>query len=109
MPYWDTGAPGLKHLGDYLGCPADPFNGHEPVDNSAAAIAAQGLLRVGRHLGNRRAGARYWNAGLTIADTLFGEPYLCADPDHRGLLLHSVYYWPKRWDYVPPGAYCGVW
>ncbi|MGI9175079.1 MAG: glycosyl hydrolase, partial [Rhodothermales bacterium] len=44
VPYWDTGAPGLVHLGDYLGRPADPFNDHEPVDSSAAAIAAQGLL-----------------------------------------------------------------
>ena len=28
--------------------PADPFNQHEPVDSSAAAIAAQGLPRLGR-------------------------------------------------------------
>jgi hypothetical protein len=48
IPYWDTGAPGLVHLGDYLCRPADPFNDHEPVDSSAAAIACQGLLRLGR-------------------------------------------------------------
>ena len=30
-------------------------------------------------------------------------PYL-ADAGHQGLLLHSVYHWPNRWDYVPPGA-----
>ncbi|RMG54711.1 MAG: glycosyl hydrolase, partial [Bacteroidetes bacterium] len=47
VPYWDTGAPGLVHLGDYLDHPADPFNPYEPVDSSAAAIAAQGLLRFG--------------------------------------------------------------
>jgi hypothetical protein len=41
VPYWDTGAPGLNKLGDYLNRPADPFNDHEPVDSSAAAIAAQ--------------------------------------------------------------------
>jgi len=41
VPYWDTGAPGLAALGDYLDRPADPFNDHEPVDSSAAAIAAQ--------------------------------------------------------------------
>ena len=48
VPYWDTGAPGLASLGDYLGRPADPFNDFEPVDASAAAIAAQGLLRLGQ-------------------------------------------------------------
>ena len=26
VPYWDTGAPGLAGLGDYLDRPADPFN-----------------------------------------------------------------------------------
>src|SRR5439155_16444223 len=37
IPYWDTGAPELHRLGDYLDRPADPFNEHEPVDSSAAA------------------------------------------------------------------------
>ena len=37
-------------LGDWAGRPADPFNDHEPVDSSAAAIAAQGLLRPRRVL-----------------------------------------------------------
>ena len=48
VPYWDTGAPGLYKMGDYLNKPADPFNDFEPVDSSAAAIAAQGLLRLGK-------------------------------------------------------------
>jgi hypothetical protein len=26
-----------------------------------------------------------------------------ADPEHEGLLLHSVYHWPNRWDHVPAG------
>ena len=45
-------------------------------------------------------------AGLRVVDTLFDEsgPYLSRDPDHQGLLLHSVYHWPNGWDYVPPGA-----
>ena len=39
--------------------PAEPFNDHEPVDSSAAAIAAQGLLRLGNFLVARgRGGAR---------------------------------------------------
>ena len=106
IPYWDTGAPGLVHLGDYLSCPADPFNEHEPVDSSAAAITAQGLLRLGRTLGESdpAASARYRQAGLRIAQALLGEPYLATDPDHEGLLLHVVYHRPNGWDYIPPGA-----
>ena len=108
VPYWDTGAPGLHHLGKYLHRPADPFNAYEPVDSSAAAIAAQGLLRLGHYLKQHdaegQAGERYWQAGLKVLDTLFDEPYLSSDPDHQGLLLHSVYHWPNRWDHVPPGC-----
>jgi hypothetical protein len=101
VPYWDTGAPGLVHLGDYLGRAAEPFNEHEPVDSSAAAIAAQGLIRLGNHLGE--AGRGYRQAGLTVARTLFAEPYLSIDPEHEGLVLHSVYHRPNGWDHVPPG------
>lgn len=106
VPYWDTGAPGLAHLGDYLGRASDPYNDHEPVDSSAAAIAAQGLIRLGRHIsaqGDTRAGKRYAAAGLTTARTLFDEPYLSADPKHEGLLLHAVYHRPNGWDHIPPG------
>jgi hypothetical protein len=71
------------------------------VDSSAAAIAAQGLLRLGRHLGEE--GARYTQAGLTVAKTLLQAPYLSEDPQHHGLLLHSVYHRPNGWDYVPEG------
>jgi len=102
IPYWDTGAPGLVRLRDPLGRPADPFNDHEPVDSSAAAIAAQGLLRLGRFLGARR-GSRYAQAGLAILRNLLNAPYLSADPRHEGLLLHSVYHRPNGWDYIPPG------
>jgi hypothetical protein len=106
VPYWDTGAPGLVHLGDYLDRPADPYNEHEPVDSSAAAITAQGLVRLGRYLeahGQARAGARYVAAGLTVARTLFAEPYLSTNPQHQGLLLHAVYHRPNGWDHVPKG------
>lgn len=107
IPYWDTGAPGLAALGDdYLSRPADPYNAHEPVDSSAAAIGAQGLLRLGKYLmaqGSREQGQRYWQAGLTVANTLFAEPYLSTDPQHQGLILHSVYHRPNGWDHVAAG------
>lgn len=105
IPYWDTGAPLLHKLGNYLDRPAEPFNDYEPVDSTAAAISAQGLLRLGRYLTERGNpdGARYWQAGLTVANTLFGEPYLSSDPNHQGLLLHSVYHRPNGWDYIPDG------
>jgi hypothetical protein len=106
IPYWDTGAPGLHRLGNYLDRPADPYNDHEPVDSSAAAIASQGLLRLGRYLshkGDHAAGMRYVQAGLTVLHTLFDEPYLSTDARHQGLILHSVYHRPNGWDHVPPG------
>jgi unsaturated chondroitin disaccharide hydrolase len=58
IPYWDTGAPGLVHLGDYLNRPAEPYNDFEPVDSSAAAIGVQGLLRLGKFPARKRAGRR---------------------------------------------------
>jgi unsaturated chondroitin disaccharide hydrolase len=106
VPYWDTGAPGLDKLGDYLNRPADPFNDHEPVDSSAAAIAAQGLLRLGHYLQQREGETanRYLQAGLTILDKIFDEPYLSTAPHHQGLLLHSIYHRPNGWDYIPPAS-----
>ncbi len=106
IPMWDTAAPRLHRLGNYLNRPADPFNPWEPVDSSAAAIAAQGLVRLGNYLsarGDSRNGPHYRQAGLTIAGTLFDQPYLSVDPRHQGLLLHSVYHRPNGWDYVPSG------
>ena len=106
VPYWDTGAPALHKLGDYLSRPADPFNEHEPVDSSAAAIGAQGLLRLGHYLqrkGQTKKGNEYWQAGLTVLKTLLEEPYLSTDKTHQGILLHSIYHQPNGWDNVPKG------
>lgn len=127
IPMWDSGAPDLWRIGaagggrgrqgraagdepgalpECLERASDPFNPWEPVDSSAAAIAAQGLIRLGNHLagkGEAASGKRYRQAGLTIAATLFQEPYLSSDAGHHGLMLHSVYHRPNRWDRIPPG------
>lgn len=107
VPMWDTDAPNLHRLPkNYLDRDSDPFNDHEPVDSSAAAIAAQGFIRLGNHLvahGKKKDGARYRQAGLTIARTIFDEPYLATHPKHQGLLLHSVYHRPSGWDHIAPG------
>lgn len=105
VPFWDTGAPGLVHLGDYLNKPSDPYNNHEPVDSSAAAIAAQGLLRLGNFIRSRNdeKSRQYIQAGLTVTETLLSEPYLSTNAKHEGLMLHSVYHRPNGWDNIPKG------
>ncbi len=106
VPYWDSAALNTHKLGDFTKTAADPFNAHEPVDSSAAAIAAQGFIRLGLYLqakGDKKAGARYLQAGLTVADTLFTDTYLGTDPKHQGLLLHSVYHRPNGWDHIAKG------
>ena len=106
IPYWDTGAPELHRIPDYLNRPAQIENDFEPVDSSAAAIAAQGLLRLGHYLQSKGAsgGGRYWQAGLTVAKTVLSEPYLSTDPTHQGLILHSIYHRPNGWDHIPEGS-----
>lgn len=106
IPYWDTGAPGLSQMGTYLDKLADPYNSHEPVDSSAAAIGAQGLLRLGKYLQQKgdAEGDQYWQAGLTVINTLLGEPYLSTNESHQGLILHSIYHRPNGWDHIPAGS-----
>lgn len=105
--YWDTGAPGLQQMPGYKDRPADPFNAYEPVDSSAAAITAQGLIRFGNYLtgkGQNAAGMHYRHAGLTMLARLLEPPYLSEDESHEGLLLHAVYHRPNGWDHVPAGS-----
>jgi len=105
IPYWDNGASEIHKLGDWRAVAADPFNDHEPVDSSAAAIACQGLIRLGKYLeGKNDKAGEYVQAGLTVLDRLLEEPYLSTDANHQGLLLHTVYHWPNGWDHVPAGA-----
>jgi len=105
IPYWDTGAPLLHKLEDYRELSADPFNEYEPVDSSAAAIGAQGLIRLGKYLevSAPDESAHYLGAGLTVLKSLLSEPYLSTAPHHQGILLHSVYHRPNGWDHIPAG------
>lgn len=106
IPYWDTGAPNLYKIPNWQSKKSDPFNDWEPVDSSAAAIGAQGLLRLGNYLrAKKMKGADiYWDAGLTIANTLFDRPYLSSNADHQGLILHSIYHRPNGWDHIPENS-----
>lgn len=103
IPYWDTGAPSIHQLTHRFEKKADPYNPYEPVDSSAAAIGAQGLLRLGRYLEKKDSehSMKYWQAGLTVMHTLLDEPYLATDPQHQGILLHTIYHQPNAWDHKP--------
>jgi hypothetical protein len=93
-------------MSDYLDRVSDPFNDHEPMDSSAAVIAAQGFWRLAGYLERSsrvKAARSYRQAALTMARTLLNPPYLSTDAKHQGLLLHSVYHRPNGWDYVPRG------
>lgn len=106
VPVWDDGAPGLVFMPGYGDRDSDPFNAHEPFDSSAAAIAAQGFLRLSGVLagmGRVVLARRYRQAGLGLVRTLLSEHYLSVAPRHEGLLLHSVYHRPNGWDRVARG------
>lgn len=106
IPYWDTGAPGLIHLSGWRNSISDPHNDLEPVDSSAAAIAAQALLRLGNYLRLKKDddSDKYWSAGLTVTNNLFASPYLSSSSDHQGLILHAIYHRPNGWDHIPDGS-----
>ena len=106
IPFWDTGAPGVASFGKITNKPSDPYNDIEPLDSSAAAISAQGYLRLGNYLlskGDKKSGDRYRAAAFTIAKALLAEPYLSTDPKHQGITLHAIYHRPNNWDYIPKG------
>ena len=106
ISYWDQGGPNSHRLD--LSKPADPFNPWEPVDSTASAITAQGLFRLARYLRAHPGSAsstaeaeRVEKAALVTAGSLFSDTYASGDPDHHGLLLHSIYHHPNGWDFRP--------
>ncbi|MBB5351712.1 hypothetical protein HNR46_001951 [Haloferula luteola] len=102
ISYWDQAGPNSHRID--LSVPADPYNPWEPVDSTASAITAQGLFRLARLMhaqGDTERADRYHAAARVTAASLFSEPYLSIDPEHQGLLLHSIYHHPNGWDHRP--------
>ena len=97
----------MASFGRYTSAPSDPYNDVEPLDSSAAAICAQGLLRLGNYLskkGDKKSGIRYRNAAMTTAAALLDEPYLSTSSRHQGITLHAIYHRPNNWDHIPRGG-----
>jgi len=79
VPYWDYGASGIPD---------------EPLDSSAAAIAAGALWKLKDLAVKRRSGDVYRNAALKILATLTGDKFLGKG---EGILGHGVYHRPQGW------------
>jgi len=79
VPYWDYGASGIPD---------------EPLDSSAAAIAAGALWKLKDMAVTRRSGDVYRNAALKILATLTGDEFRGKG---EGILAHGVYHRPQGW------------
>jgi unsaturated chondroitin disaccharide hydrolase len=80
VPYWDYGAPGIPD---------------EPLDSSAAAVAASGLWELAKSAKKKRL---YQETALKIMGALTSELFLAKG--HRGqegILMHGVYHKPRNW------------
>jgi rhamnogalacturonyl hydrolase YesR len=106
IPYWDTGAPQIHRLGNYQERESEPINDFEPIDSSAAAIAAQGFLRMASLLkaSDNGKAKKFEDFGYRILNTLLSSKYLSSDENHQGLILHSIYHRPNNWDHIPKGS-----
>lgn len=83
VPFWDYGAPRIPD---------------EPVDSSAAAIAAGALWKLKNIDGTQRGAETYRQAALTILSTLSGDGFLNRDDAaYEGILRHGVYHRPMNW------------
>ena len=81
VPFWDYGAPNISD---------------EPLDTSAAAIAAGAFWKLKNIAGTRRGADLYRNAALTIVSTLTGREFT-GEGSREGILRHGVYHRPMNW------------
>ncbi|MEM7234517.1 MAG: glucuronyl hydrolase [Planctomycetota bacterium] len=82
VPLWDYGAP------------AEP---HQPLDSSAAAVAAGGLLSLLEWVDESEAEA-YRATILRVAESLTSDEFQGAKHDgQEGVLLHGTYHKPRNW------------
>jgi unsaturated chondroitin disaccharide hydrolase len=83
VPFWDYGAPNIPD---------------EPLDSSAAAIAAGALWKLKNIDGTQRGAETYRQAALTILSTLSSDGFLSrGDAAYEGILRHGVYHRPMNW------------
>jgi unsaturated chondroitin disaccharide hydrolase len=73
-----------------------PDDGQQPVDSSAAAIAASGLWDLAEQISDTCEAQRYRLAALKTLQTLCGEHFLAVNhPEWEGVLMHGVYHLHK--------------
>ncbi len=73
-----------------------PADGKQPLDSSAAAIAASGLLDLAELGGFEPERQKYHDAALRILETLCTPAFLAESrPGWEGILLHGVYHLHK--------------
>jgi unsaturated chondroitin disaccharide hydrolase len=81
VPFWDYGAPNIPD---------------EPLDSSAAAIAAGAFWKLKNISHTRRSAETYKRAALTIVSTLTSQEFT-GDSSREGILQHGVYHRPMNW------------
>jgi len=83
VPFWDYGAPNIPD---------------EPLDSSAAAIAAGAFWKLKDIEDSARGSQTYRRAALTIIETLTSDEFLgVADRSYEGIVRHAVYHRPNNW------------
>ncbi len=83
VPFWDYGAPGIPQ---------------EPLDSSAAAVAACGLRILAQRTADMEGRERYLRGAQRILETLLSSRFLAqGHPGEEGILLHGTYHCPRGW------------